>query len=180
MSQELGNSKEPTSDDVREAKLCERCSILRFDDKAFGGYESEDEDGRPILKIREEDRENVTWGYLKSRYHAPDRRCAYLLLDFNLLDTLPHLPELEKSADSGCEFCGILRSAILRKYADCDGRVEIETLAYFWSNENGPEVLVAYARSEGPDQHMEEIDFAIEAPGSFHLVDRFGNFQSDN
>ena len=88
--------------------LCHACSVLRFDDGAFGGFE---EDG--VLRFPNDD------GNL------------HFDLEYNQCDSLPHLPVLKNSAETGCSFCGALRDATLTLGLEDDIKIGF-TFRYYW------------------------------------------------
>ncbi|KAL0258783.1 hypothetical protein SLS55_006287 [Diplodia seriata] len=72
--------------------LCKRCEVLALDDGKQGG------------QVKSENGEDfVSFG---------DKR--WLDLDYKLEDRLPALPALSASANAGCGFCRLLKTAILR------------------------------------------------------------------
>lgn len=81
------------------SQLCDNCRGLEFDDAAAGGSEGVDADGNPCLRMPVRDG-GKGW---------------YLNVDGgrSLVDTLPDLPNLASSAQSGCEFCALLLASIL-------------------------------------------------------------------
>ncbi|KAF2650788.1 HET-domain-containing protein [Lophiostoma macrostomum CBS 122681] len=90
-------------------RLCEACSVIRFDDGQFGGCAGED-------------------GHL----HFPDDEEGK---EFNLgtthKDSLPLLPSMKASAEAGCSFCGALRDAVLT--LDLRDYMEVVIdLSYYW------------------------------------------------
>ena len=93
------------------ARLCEKCQALRFDDAARGGIASTSDKGRPLLKFPNDSDQTFrvdVWS-----------------------DTLPDLPELRQYAENGCDFCCVLREAVLRSKLDFAGTVNIQ-LDYKW------------------------------------------------
>jgi hypothetical protein len=89
---------ETTEDKVTHdlgSNLCDKCSVLRFDDTIVNGYEAEAEDGHHYLKSDDDDETVRFW------------------LDYHHTDLLPDLPWLKASAEAGCAFCGQLRDAAL-------------------------------------------------------------------
>ncbi|KAF2689278.1 hypothetical protein K458DRAFT_413575 [Lentithecium fluviatile CBS 122367] len=69
--------------------LCDACSVLRFDDAKFGGFEGD-------------------CGVLE---FPDDEQQQYFDLEYDRRDLLPHLPNLELSANAGCQFCKVLRGS---------------------------------------------------------------------
>lgn len=78
----------------QEPKLCQKCSVLYFDDSAHGGYVTKDDLGYYVLGVSEND---PPYG-------------KELKLDYVVSDTLPDLPYLEVSAASRCVFCRSIRT----------------------------------------------------------------------
>ena len=69
---------------AEDSVLCDRCAVIRFNDKEFGGYEATDDSGNSILKFDEDDTERYLW------------------LDCEHVDHLPDIPDLRSSAQAGC------------------------------------------------------------------------------
>lgn len=105
------------------AKLCETCSVLRFNDELLASFTAEG-DSSPRLPDTDTNR---------------GRRFP---LDYRVCDLLPTLPCLEQSADRGCDFCALLRKEIIRAGFDYRGFVLI-TLAYNWGHDTFPGVGLA-------------------------------------
>ena len=74
-----------------QSPLCERCKVLEFDDSAFGWKEGTEDDG-------------FYWNYPHNN--------GRLDLDYCLEDSLPDLPVLRTSSRQGCNFCGLLLTAL--------------------------------------------------------------------
>lgn len=79
------------------ARLCEKCKVLCFNDQDAGGFVSLPATGAPHLGMCGFDGEG-SWS---------------LELDYRFMDSLPHLPNLARSAGQGCEFCKLLRGTVL-------------------------------------------------------------------
>lgn len=115
------------SDSTKNDTLCERCSLLSFDDLAIGGQEVVGKDGI-------------------ARLHFPDARTGILpvystknyrlvRLDWKVEDSLPDMPQLSHSSQLGCVFC----QTLLRLLEDVLARrtefhtiddVELNSVAY--------------------------------------------------
>jgi hypothetical protein len=118
---------------VGESPLCEKCSVIRFNDKALGGYETTNGTGESVLAFG---------------IDYPET----LKLDYMHHDTLPDLPCLEASAEAGCAFCSALRNATLGLALSKPGRAMFE-LIHIWRAKlirypYGLEVLLAELRVE--------------------------------
>lgn len=98
--------------------LCKKCEAIRFNDA--GGYEGQSHSGKPILKFEKHD------GGVEFQ------------VDYKWRDTLPDLPALAVSADTGCRFCGFLRAAIQRCNLNNAPFVQIR-LHYNWRNYQNPD-----------------------------------------
>ncbi|KAM6534245.1 hypothetical protein FALCPG4_007177 [Fusarium falciforme] len=100
-----------------DANLCERCSVIRFNDNdIIEFYDAEQENLPPSLSIN---------------------RCGKghkIPLEYEVFDFVPTLPILEESASRGCEFCSILRHEIIRANFNYRGFAKI-SLAYHWGND---------------------------------------------
>jgi len=104
--------------------LCERCSLLSFDDGALEGYEVIGEDGVARLSFPE----------------SRTRKGEYLNhnlvhLDWQLDEILPDMPHLSLSSQFGCVFCQALRKSLEETLAE-----EAKTKMI----DDGPLNLVAY------------------------------------
>lgn len=96
-------------------RLCDRCQVIWFDEKALDGFMSTSEEGHPILES-----DNDSW--------------LQFDLPFFREDVLPDLPRLKESAEEGCEFCKFLRGAIIRtdfEHKEECGNIML-TLYYIW------------------------------------------------
>ena len=103
--------------------LCERCSVIRFDEVNLGGYEGVSESGQPRLKFDIKEMKKV------------------FALDYSHKDILPELPGLQSSAEAGCGFCKVLRDAILEYELPLPTTIEIK-LSYVWGGSpRGEELL---------------------------------------
>ncbi|KAI1411243.1 HET-domain-containing protein [Hypoxylon sp. FL1857] len=99
----------------RLANLCEQCRVLEFDDSDWpGAYQAGSAGEGYYLEISKENDD-------------PHR----LNLDYFLLDSLPELPWLSDTADSGCDFCAILKKSIQKYARDCFAEVLV-SLFYQW------------------------------------------------
>lgn len=116
---------------VLETNLCERCSLLAFDDLAAGCRDVTDEKGVARLVF---DDAKLEW-----RYGEPRRLYYYKMirLRWHLDDSLPHLPQLSSSSHSGCDFCNFL-------LADLKSRQRSGVLSDSFSIHDGPISLTAY------------------------------------
>jgi hypothetical protein len=103
----------PQGPEDSEVYLCEKCSVIRFDDVTLGGYEGISESGQPMLKFDTKKVKKV------------------LALDYSHEDVLPELPGLKKSAEVGCGFCKVLRDAVLEDELPLPATIEIK-LSYVW------------------------------------------------
>ncbi|OTB06245.1 hypothetical protein M426DRAFT_9735 [Hypoxylon sp. CI-4A] len=109
--------------------LCKRCQALEFDDASLGGQKAW----------------SVENSYL-TMSEDPDFFTKPTPISFVVQDEMPTLPLLQLSADAGCEFCQLLRTAIRREASTLEGRVEIR-LQYQWGADNwGLVGLVAVIR----------------------------------
>lgn len=108
-------SRDDVYDPPVESILCERCSILRIDDRAEG------------FEIRE--------GRLQyTKDPAFEGAYNYQTLDYSFSDQLPHLDGLRIFAEAGCAFCGALRDAVLTTCLNTTGKVTFG-LTYSWWRE---------------------------------------------
>ncbi|CAO2651453.1 Nn.00g040230.m01.CDS01 [Neocucurbitaria sp. VM-36] len=109
-----------------ETSLCDKCSVLQFNDNDLGGYQAEDAFGRHTLKFDDTTKEKQ------------------LGLDYTQFDILPDLLRLKTSSEAGCPFCGALREAALKLAIDRPGHVTFE-LYYVWC----PRYVLKYASNYG-------------------------------
>lgn len=91
-----------------ESVLCDRCCLLRFADRDFGGYPAE--------------------GTLA---FDNDNRRRDFELDYVHVDQLPELPRLKASSEAGCAFCGVLRDAALTLGLAEPGHITFK-MRYLW------------------------------------------------
>lgn len=99
------------------AKLCEACSVLRFNDELLAGDVKEYPDGSSYLDLS---------SLFRVSYDDPDET---LPLRWHITDSLPELLRLQENAESGCDFCRMLRRMIVETNFDFVGPVEL-TLSY--------------------------------------------------
>jgi hypothetical protein len=86
-----------------ESVLCDKCSVIRFNDMNLGGYKSTSNSGEPFL----------AFGKDKGKVRVGSELRDQLELEYMHHDRLPDLPFLKASAESGCAFCAALRNAAL-------------------------------------------------------------------
>jgi len=108
--------------------LCERCSLLSFDDGAIGGQEVVGEDGVARLSFPESRTETRD-------HYLSVRDIRQVRLDWKLDEILPDMPHLSLSSQLGCVFCQVLRKSLEETLAE-----EAKTKAI----DDGPLNLVAY------------------------------------
>lgn len=125
--------------------LCERCSLLSFDDSAIGGQEVVGKDGVARLHFPESQIETRP-----SPIEIPRAIYQLIRLDWEVEDILPDMPRLSHSSELGCVFCqALLRSleeALAEKakiYTICHGRLDL--VAYLSLADEGVEGLLVEA-----------------------------------
>jgi hypothetical protein len=129
--------------------LCDACSVLRFKDKRFGGFEIDN----GVLAFPDDDKEQV------------------LDLEYDRHDFLPLLPELKKSAEAGCPFCGALRAATLTLGLEDHEEIAFR-IFYIWRAKKlghyGLSVLFVHLSSieESLDDTYTALGFSSEFPGA--------------
>jgi hypothetical protein len=128
MSNEADLSCRPNTihESIMESRLCQRCSVLSFDDMAHDGFASQNDDGKWLLHFRQAERGRGD----------PVVFYKEIQLDFELSDRLPDLPSLRASGEAGCEFCGALRDAVLTLRLNFSRKVTFN-LRYLWSTMTG-------------------------------------------
>jgi hypothetical protein len=106
------------SDSTKNDALCERCSLLSFDDAAIGGVEVIDEDGVARVSFPESKIEFRPSYWLKNQelYGTPPEY-RLVRLDWKLDDILPDMPQLSLSSELGCGFCRALRRSLEETFA---------------------------------------------------------------
>jgi hypothetical protein len=102
---------------TEESVLCEKCSVIRFNDKELGGYELTYRSGENVLAFG-------GVGF--------DKR---LQLQYMHRDRVPGLLCLKASAEAGCAFCAALRNATLGLALSEPGSITFG-LKYAWGNRN--------------------------------------------
>lgn len=134
------------------SQLCDKCSVLSFDDAWFG-----------------DEKEGVFDG----------EQGRILELEYDQRDTLPDLPILRASAAAGCAFCAALRDATLD--LQLNGTAELQyQLEYMWGIDDedfahiGLYLLVATVFLKlGQETHNEstthKIVFNIDSEGRLHI-----------
>ncbi|KAF5698764.1 hypothetical protein FMUND_15014 [Fusarium mundagurra] len=96
---------------ISAARLCKKCEAVKFNDRDAGGIKGVSKNGKTCLNMNSS---------VLSQSHSQLEMGWHLKLDYCINDVLPRLPILAKSARSGCDFCGFLRTTILSK----EGNIE--------------------------------------------------------
>ncbi|KAH7394854.1 heterokaryon incompatibility protein-domain-containing protein [Phaeosphaeria sp. MPI-PUGE-AT-0046c] len=106
-------------DSLTESKLCRNCSVLSFNDAEIGGVELRMPEGECVLGFAE-------------GLPLPQEGKRKVRLEYNMSDMLPHLQNLQRSSQAGCNFCGALRDSTQER--GWTGSAEIKfDLWYVWS-----------------------------------------------
>jgi len=144
--------------------LCERCSLLSFDDGALGGQGIVDEDGVVRLYIPE--------SRFEKRYHyISDFGYELIRLDWSLDEILPGMPRLSLSSQLGCVFCQALRKSLEEILAEV---AKIEAIA------DGPLRLVAYlALIDGGIEGL-VIEGCLRHFSSYRVIQTFFEIEADS
>ena len=88
--------------------LCQECSDrIVLDDNSLRDCQTETESQTPTLRIGYYDIENMDQ-------------------PFERFDELPDLPSLTRSANNGCKFCSLLRSAVQSSFSSQSGPVTLQ------------------------------------------------------
>ncbi|KAH6878052.1 heterokaryon incompatibility protein-domain-containing protein [Alternaria rosae] len=125
---------------VRESTLCNKCSVLRFNDKRLGGHKAQNNDGQEILSF-----------IVGNDSQEP---CQQLRLDYLQHDSLPDLPHLKASAEAGCAFCAILRSMALELGFAKPAQVTFK-LCYCWHTRTRPQYGLSTLVASWQSEHIE-------------------------
>ena len=139
---------EPMSESTEYDTLCERCSLLSFDDLALGGQEVVKEDGVARLcfpKSRIELRPSYDFD---AAVDMPVYRSVRL--DWEAEDVLPDMPRLSHSSQLGCVFCQALLKSLKEAFAEEAKSYEIHDgtlnlVAYLSLDDEGVEGLLVEA-----------------------------------
>lgn len=163
-------------DPAVDPTLCERCNLLAFDDLAAGCRVVTDEKGVARLLF---DDSKFEWRYDDPRDSRDSERNGKLIrLRWHLDDSLPYLPQLSNSSQSGCKFCDSLfvylggnqsNGAQLDNYSIQDGPVSLT--AYVSLSEEGIDGLVVELvsnRTESEENSV-RVFFPIEASPSEYI-----------
>jgi len=129
------------SDPPKDGTLCERCSLLSFDDAAIGGYEVIGEDGVARLAFPESKIESRPTNWMAGREfveYLPGYRLVRL--DWKLEEIFPDMPHLSRSCQLDCMFCQVLHGWLQETLA---------TEAEFYPEITGALSLIAYLALEG-------------------------------
>jgi hypothetical protein len=116
-----------------ESFLCDKCSVLRFDDKALGFlergwssiFDNKEDEAQRLREVKDEEGDDGS--SLSFDYDG----CRNLQLRYHHTDLLPDFPGLEESVNLGCSFCMSLREAIYRVELNKTGRVVL-SMRYRW------------------------------------------------
>jgi len=125
---------------VHESPLCDKCSVLRFNDKELGGRKAQSHDGQEILSFTDG--------------NNPYEPCRELWLDYIHRDSLPELPCLKASAEAGCAFCAILRSTALELGFTRPVQVTFK-LCYLWYPRTIPQYGLCTLVARWQSEHIE-------------------------
>jgi len=156
--------------------LCERCSLLSFDDGAIGGQEVVGEDGVARLCFPESKFEFRPENWLEYREHDGDEPDYRLIrLDWELDEILPDMPHLSRSSELGCGFCQALRGLLVNKIVKGGEThptddVPLNLIAYLSLVDEGIEGLVIEASFNNGDwDRLIQTMFPLETgPGKSH------------
>ncbi|KAF1830895.1 HET-domain-containing protein [Decorospora gaudefroyi] len=120
-----------------ESDLCDKCSVLKFDDKQLGRRQARRDVANDVLRFDFEDRRH---------------RGKSFELDYVHTDLLPDLLRLKASADAGCAFCAALRDATLQRRPARSGPIRYR-LRYKWERWSD--------RLDHPQLNMLVADWAV-------------------
>lgn len=110
-----------------ETSLCDKCAVIRIDDKSWGlGVEKRDDGrGAPFVLFPEST--------------GPTGPVERIELAYEREDTYPDLPTLQQGSTNGCEFCKLLQeSLILHCHATYKSkgqgvaRIRTRKISYSW------------------------------------------------
>jgi len=134
---------------AEESTLCEKCSVLRINDRELAGHRTLDDDGEKVLGFR-----------------GAAEPFRMLSLDYTYPDLLPDLPYMRASAEAGCAFCAMLRSAALEKNNAEPAQVTF-ILSYYWRFEETPRHWVCRLRASMRVKDGE--GFYVSSAGNFDV-----------
>ena len=148
---------------VHESPLCDKCCVLRFDDKELGGHKAQSHDGQDMLSFGLGN---------NSRELGSQLRLNYLHHD-----SLPDLPRLKASAETGCAFCAILRSMALELGFTKPAQVTFE-LRYIWYPTTIPQYGLSTLVASWQSEHI-EFETLSKYPFVFYVDCDEGDYQPD-
>lgn len=122
--------------------LCEKCSVLRINDRELFGLEAQNDDGEDTSSVSSEGE------YFQGK------------LNYIHYDLLPDLPYLRATAEEGCAFCAMLRNTVLEQDFVKPARVTF-SLSYSWKFFSAPERGVCNLLA-----HMQVGD---DGPGNYYV-----------
>ena len=136
---------------AEESTLCEKCSVLRIDDRELAIHQAQNDDGEDTSS------------------YSSDGEFFQQNLNYIHDDLLPDLPYLRATAGEGCAFCAMLRSAVLEQDFVKPARVTFR-LAYIWKIFSAPEHAVCTLSAN--------MQVERDEPGSYYTC-RAGTFEVD-
>jgi len=152
------------SDPPECSSLCERCSLLSFDDLAIGGQEVVGEDGVARLSFPESRIE-------MRKFYESDFDFRLVRLDWKLDEIVPGMPHLSLSSQLGCVFCQALRKSLEETFAE-----KAKTRAI----DDGPLNLVAYLSLVDGGIDGLVIEGSFSHSSSYRVIKTFFPVEADS
>jgi len=145
---------------AEESTLCEKCSVLRINDKELGGHRTQNDDG--------EDTPGLFSGQTVFEQH----------LDYEHCDLLPDLPYLRDTAEAGCAFCAMLRNSTLGRGFANPARVTFG-LTYCWSSFQDSEHAICALWATWRVEEGEPGSYHLSGVGTFEVDCKEGDSRTD-
>jgi len=145
---------------AEESTLCEKCSVLRINDRELA-----------IHKVQNNDGEHTSGVSFVEEFFQQE-------LNYIHADLLPDLPYLRDTADAGCAFCAILRSAALELAFVKPAGVTF-TLQYCWRLNEIPRYWVCALQAFMRVEDGEPESYTTWRAGIFEVDCKEGDTRPD-
>ena len=141
---------------AEESTLCEKCSVLRINDRELAIHEAQNDDGED------------TSSYSSEGVSFQQR------LNYEHCDLFPDLPYLRDTAEVGCAFCAMLRSAVLEQHFVKPAQVTF-SLKYCWKFFSAPQHWVCTLHAGMQVNDEEPGCYSLRTGGVFDVDCKEGN-----